>query len=115
MGRLPIPASVPNFYKSLGSTIRQFRNSAGLTQSRLAEEINLSRASVVNIEQGRHHPQIHILYLIANALKCQVSDILPTYMVITSVLPDTLKSQLEEEELGPVGNLLGIAKSDTRS
>ena len=61
----------------VGKNIRALRNCLGLTQAELAEMTGLSRASVVNIEQGRQNIVPVQVYQFAFALKCRITEILP--------------------------------------
>jgi DNA-binding XRE family transcriptional regulator len=46
-----------------------------LSQQELADAVGLSRASVVNVERGRHRVQIHLLYEIARVLGVEPQDL----------------------------------------
>lgn len=99
-------------YRRLGSTIKRLRLSAKKTQEELAREINISRASVVNIEQGRHRLQLHVLYDIAIVLGCELTDFLPAVKDLNATLPLDLDSHLKPEEKEPVAKLIRLAQSD---
>lgn len=64
-------------YAIVGGNIKKARKGLGMSQSNLSAVINLSRTSVVNIEQGRQHPSLFLLWQISNALKVNISDLLP--------------------------------------
>lgn len=66
-------------YKVMGKLIRARRKKIGLSQSALAERINLTRTSITNIEQGRQKIQVHTLCEIAKALDVQPSSLLPVF------------------------------------
>lgn len=53
------------------------RRSGGMTQAELGQRIGLSRTSVTNIEQGRHHVSLERLLLIAEALDVAPATLLP--------------------------------------
>jgi transcriptional regulator with XRE-family HTH domain len=38
----------------------------------------LSRSAIANIETGRHRIAVHQVYILAEALKCSVGDLLPS-------------------------------------
>lgn len=57
-----------DIYKQVGKNIRRYREGAHLTQARLALQIDISRASLANIEAGRQQVLVHYLYGIADAL-----------------------------------------------
>ncbi len=65
-------------YQLIGKKIREARNIKELSQGTLSEIINLSRASISNIETGRQQPPIHVLFTISTALGVDISYILPT-------------------------------------
>lgn len=65
-------------YDILGSNVRRIRSKMKLTQEQLATRISLTRTSVVNIEQGKQHPPIHILLDLAKALEVGIHDLIPS-------------------------------------
>jgi transcriptional regulator with XRE-family HTH domain len=64
-------------YRRLGQKIQIARAATNWTQAQLADFLELSRTSVTNIERGRQHIQLHILYRIAAALQISVHELLP--------------------------------------
>lgn len=86
-----IKSEQSKFYLALGSSIRQARTKAKLKQETFATFLNLSRASIVNIEKGRQHPPIHLLWDIAKILNIQVSDLLPQFEIGEKVSPQWKK------------------------
>jgi transcriptional regulator with XRE-family HTH domain len=66
-----------DIYKEIGETIRLRRKKFGLTQDALAVRVNVSRASLANIESGRQRLLIHVLYEIALELHMDPKDLLP--------------------------------------
>ena len=70
--------SVKILYETIGSNISVLRKRKNLGQKKLAELISLSRSSLANIEIGNHQPSIFTIYEIAQALDCEINDILPT-------------------------------------
>ena len=69
---------VRELYKQIGSSIAMLRRKRHLSQESLASELQLTRTSVTNIEQGRQHVQIHTLYAIAKVFEVSLTDLLPT-------------------------------------
>jgi DNA-binding XRE family transcriptional regulator len=65
-----------NFYSIIGNNIRAIRETKLVKQSTLAEMLNLSRASIVNIEKGRQHPSLHLLVEIARSLDTEFEKLL---------------------------------------
>lgn len=65
------------FYKNLGESIRDLRKKEKLSQETLANHLNLSRISIVNIEKGKQKVQIYTLYNIAKYLKVSMDNLMP--------------------------------------
>ncbi len=61
--------------KKVGRRIQKRRQEIGLTQEELAEKVNLSRAYIGFIEQGRSTPSLEVLSKIAKTLKVNVSEL----------------------------------------
>lgn len=66
-----------SFYEQIGERIRNFRLSANISQEVFSELLNMTRASVVNIEKGRQRPSIFLLITIARILKVDYIDLIP--------------------------------------
>ncbi len=83
-------------YSFIGNQIKKFREKANLTQDSLAKAIAVSRASLANYESGKQSIYISDLYKIADTLKIEIKEILPTVQEIKSKsLPEKI---LEEAE-----------------
>jgi len=65
------------FYEELGQLIIKERLNAGVKQEDLANFLELSRASVVNIEKGRQRPSTFLLINIAKYLKIDFTKLIP--------------------------------------
>jgi transcriptional regulator with XRE-family HTH domain len=93
-------------YRGIGERIRNLRQNRlpKLSQRVLAGKIGLSRASMANIENGRHRIQIHVLYDIARVLGGGPADLLPTPN--PSDLPRSFAESLKPKELDAVKRLL---------
>ena len=67
-------------YRAVGERIRQARVSQPekLSQAALAERLGVSRASVVNIEAGRQHAPLHLLWKVAQHLQVELSSLIPS-------------------------------------
>lgn len=64
-------------YKIIGERIRTLRESLHITQEELANQINMRRTSITNLEAGRQRIPIDALYTIAGLLGVSVFDLLP--------------------------------------
>ena len=61
---------------TLGERIRQFRESAGLTQEALARTADIGRVTLVRLEKGEQTPRFKTLDAIARALGIRVPELL---------------------------------------
>ncbi len=107
-----------DLYRKIGSLIAQARekhNGGKLTQAVLANRVNLSRASIVNIERGRHRVSLYLLYRIAAELGVPPTEFLPPSTIDSnnpgaSLPPEVsvkLRSSFERENIARVlGGLL---------
>ena len=106
-----------DIYRQIGLRIARLRRSRDprLNQQDLADAAHISRASMVNIERGRHRVQIHVLYEIARALGIEAADLLPRFAAETpsSGLPSSFAKQLTAKERASVGRMLGDRKGET--
>lgn len=66
-----------DIYTRLGSLIRDHRVRLAKTQSNIADETGLSRASIANIEKGRQRILLHQLYSLASSLGVEPFALLP--------------------------------------
>jgi len=64
-------------YKEFGKLIKKSRTAANLTQAGLAKRVGLSRTSITNIEKGRQHINLHMLYVLSDSIGVRPSDLLP--------------------------------------
>lgn len=65
-------------YKAFGRALATRRKELSLTQASLAMRVNMSRASIANIERGRQNVLLHHVYHLAEALEiARISDFLP--------------------------------------
>lgn len=101
-------------YEEIGKRILELRRQRPrkLSQQALADAVGISRASVVNVERGRHRVQIHVLYEIARVLGVEPRDLLPplTSSLGASELPPFITKQLGPRERSAVERLVGPLK-----
>ena len=69
------------FYKKFGRNIKDLREKAGLTQDQLAKKLDLTRASVSNVEVGKQSVLAHRIPDFARALDVQIADLFPAIPV----------------------------------
>lgn len=103
-------AQSTELYPEIGKAISRQRRAATpkVSQEQLAASVGLSRASIVNIERGRHRIQIHTLYDIAQALGVDAHSLLPSTNVhqVVESLPAEFRRGLSAKELLAVGRML---------
>ncbi len=104
-------------YEELGRLVRQHRERLGMSQEKLAEAIELSRASVANIETGRQRIPLHHLYRLARALKVEAGALLPrATRPVAGVMdrPINASLNLNEREEADVARVLGTISPPAR-
>lgn len=70
-------ADFDDLYGEVGRKLRQARVTQGFSQERLAQQLGISRASVVNIEAGRQRAPLHLLWQLSEALATDLSMLIP--------------------------------------
>lgn len=65
-------------YRLFGDRVRELRENRSVTQEELARRVQLSRASITNIEKGRQRVLLHQLVNIADALEAKPSELMPS-------------------------------------
>jgi DNA-binding XRE family transcriptional regulator len=87
-------ADFDKLYRELGRKIRQAREQEGewLSQDALAKRLGISRASMVNIEAGRQHAPLHLLWQLAELLGTDLISLIPNR---EELLPPADRSQLD--------------------
>lgn len=69
-------AAVNQLYEAVGVRIRDARQRAKLTQTELAQRLDMTRSSVANFEAGRQRVTLHTLLQIAEELRTPAADLL---------------------------------------
>lgn len=62
----------------IGKHVVARRTGAELTQQELATKVGIARQSLSEIERGTQAPRWETLYTLAEVLRCEVYDLLPT-------------------------------------
>ncbi len=95
--------STETLYAEFGALVVAHRQRLeGMTQAELARRIGLSRTSVTNIEQGRHHVSLQQFLRIASALEVAPEALLPNLprklapSRMADLLPEGLPKDLVE-------------------
>src|SRR5436305_12053413 len=90
-------------YKQVGQRIREARERSHpkLSQDRLAKRLKLSRASIVNIEAGRQHAPLHLLWQISEVLGTDLAVLLPRH---DQLLSATKPLKLDEDAIAEISS-----------
>jgi transcriptional regulator with XRE-family HTH domain len=108
---------VRRFYEEVGRRLRRARLDAGLTQQELANQVELSRASIANIEAGRQQFPLHALILFARALDIKPASLIPSTELLDAepILPDPeMIDGLDEESKNWVRRILAPTEEVVR-
>lgn len=73
---------------SIGDRIKEQRKSKKLTQAELAEQANLSRSYLADIERNRYNPSVETLKSIAHALHINLSLLIEEQAHDANTLPE---------------------------
>ena len=65
------------FFAQFGRAVRREREARGLTQTDIGGPLDLTRASVANIEAGRQHCSLHAAVVLARTLGVPLLSLLP--------------------------------------
>ena len=57
------------------NVIRPLRTDAGITQAQLAEQLGVTRQTVIAIEQGRYSPSLEMAFQIARVLGVRLDEV----------------------------------------
>jgi putative transcriptional regulator len=61
---------------AIQNSIRKYRFLAGeLTQQELADQLNVSRQTIVAIEKGNYSPSLELAFKIATVFNCAIEDV----------------------------------------
>jgi DNA-binding XRE family transcriptional regulator len=88
---------IDELYRHIGFKIREARENANLSQAALAKSLDMSRASIVNIEAGRQRAPVHVIWQIADKVGTKISQLIPNQSESKeSSNPATLDPQIYE-------------------
>ena len=66
---------MPDYSHTLGDAVRRARMKLDLTQSEVAESIDVDIRTVLNIENSKGNPKMEVLYPLVRALKIDAKEI----------------------------------------
>lgn len=55
--------------------LKEYRNSLGLTQNQLAEQVYVSQRTIISLEKGQYKPSILLAYRLALVFDTSVEDL----------------------------------------
>jgi putative transcriptional regulator len=59
----------------LKNKIKDLREQYGFTQQYLADKVNVSRQTIISLENGKYNPSIFLAYKIAKVFNMTIEDI----------------------------------------
>ncbi|MGC5076778.1 helix-turn-helix transcriptional regulator [Agrococcus sp. DT81.2] len=57
------------------NTLPELRRDRGWSQQRLADELGVSRQTVISIEKGRFDPSLPLAFRVAALFDCRIEDV----------------------------------------
>lgn len=103
-------------YRAVGERIRtaRERQTARLSQAALAKNLEISRASIVNIEAGRQHAPLYLLWKIAKQLDVELLSLIPSttdlaILPSTAILDDEMREELKKYTNGDAATESALA------
>lgn len=60
---------------NIGAAIKNIRNNKGMSQTELAEKVNITQSMLCQIERGSKSPSLPLSVELAGALGCTINDI----------------------------------------
>jgi transcriptional regulator with XRE-family HTH domain len=70
--------SQDEFASRLGRLVAQRRTEAGMSQKAFGDALGLSRTSIANIESGRQAVSLYTVYVMADVLRRDPADLMPS-------------------------------------
>lgn len=59
----------------MNNKVRVFRSMRGLTQEQLAEQLEVSRQTVIAIESNRYLPSLPLAFKLAKLFNCRIEEL----------------------------------------
>ena len=87
------------FFLNEGERVKSIRENKGLTQTDLAEKVNLSAQLIDDIEQCKYRPSNSMLMKLANALEIPVSELIPGEISTSDIVDSTINVNTATEGL----------------
>ena len=94
-----------SFYQLLAEQIKIERMKKDVSQQNLADHLDLSRTSIMNIETGRHKPSLYQVLQIANYLNIDYTTLIPYKFKKPGTAPGNVKVNKGLTDDGKVAEL----------
>lgn len=84
------------FYQQVGELIKSSRIRSEKSHENVASYVGLSRASIINIENGRQKILLHTLLDVADFLGIKVTELIPAKQGAASEINNDVKSKINK-------------------
>lgn len=102
---------MPDYSNTLGDAVRRARMKLDLTQSEVAESIDVDVRTVLNIENSKGNPKMEVLYPLVRALKIDAKEIFYPEMQRESPAISQLRLLIEDCSEEEAAAMIPVLKS----
>lgn len=102
---------MPDYSHTLGDAVRRARMKLDLTQSEVAESIDVDVRTVLNIENSKGNPKMEVLYPLVRALKIDAKEIFYPEMQRESPAISQLRLLIEDCSEEEAAAMIPVLKS----
>lgn len=102
---------MPDYSNTLGDAVRRARMKLDLTQSEVAESIDVDVRTVLNIENSKGNPKMEVLYPLVRVLKIDAKEIFYPEMQRESPSISQLRLLIEDCSEEEAATMIPVLKS----
>lgn len=102
---------MPDYFNTLGDAVRRARMKLDLTQSEVAESIDVDVRTVLNIENSKGNPKMEVLYPLVRVLKIDAKEIFYPEMQRESPSISQLRLLIEDCSEEEAATMIPVLKS----
>lgn len=102
---------MPDYSNALGDAVRRARMKLDLTQSEVAESIDVDVRTVLNIENSKGNPKMEVLYPLVRVLKIDAKEIFYPEMQRESPSISQLRLLIEDCSEKEAAAMIPVLKS----
>ena len=102
---------MPDYSNALGDAVRRARMKLDLTQSEVAESIDVDVRTVLNIENSKGNPKMEVLYPLVHVLKIDAKEIFYPEMQRESPSISQLRLLIEDCSEKEAAAMIPVLKS----